>query len=49
MIGHRLHNRSSIPGGVRDFFLFFGCDQTGSGAHPALCVVGIRGFFSGGK
>jgi hypothetical protein len=36
------------PAGAKDFFFNF-CVQTGSGAHPASCIMGTGGSFPGGK
>jgi hypothetical protein len=36
------------PAGAKDFS-FYLCVQTGSGAHPASCTMGIGGHFPGGK
>jgi hypothetical protein len=36
------------PAGAKDFSCSL-CVQTGSGAHPASCTVGIGGPFPGGK
>jgi hypothetical protein len=36
------------PAGIKDFYSIL-CVQTGSGAHPASCLVGTGGPFPGGK
>jgi hypothetical protein len=36
------------PAGAKDFSSSL-CAQTGSGAHPASCTMGIWGPFPGGK
>jgi hypothetical protein len=36
------------PAGAKDFS-FSLCVQTGSGAHPASCIMGTGGPFPGGK
>jgi hypothetical protein len=43
-----LDDRGSIPDRGRGFFSS-PCVQTGSGAHPASCPIGIGGPFPGGK
>jgi hypothetical protein len=37
------------PTEAEDFFFSSLCVQTGSGAHPASCVMGTVGPFPGGK
>ena len=44
MIGHRLHNRSSIPGGAKDFSLFLLCQDWFWGP-PSLLCGGYQGLF----
>jgi hypothetical protein len=44
-----LDDRVSIPDRGRGFFLLSLRVQTGSGAHPAACTMGIGGPFPGGK
>jgi hypothetical protein len=36
------------PAGAKDFSSSL-CVQTGSGAHPASCIMGTGGTFPGGK
>jgi hypothetical protein len=37
-----------FPAEAKDFFCSL-CVQTGSGAHPASCIMGTGGPFPGGK
>jgi hypothetical protein len=44
-----LDDRDSIPERDRGFFSSILCVQTGSGAHPASCIIGTGGPFPGGN
>jgi hypothetical protein len=49
--GYRLHYRAigvRSPAGVKDSSSNL-CVQTGSGAHPASCIMGTEGPFRGAK
>jgi hypothetical protein len=50
-LGYRLDDRGSrvrFPAGAGNFSLHHRV-QTGSGAHPASCLMSTRGSFPGGK
>jgi hypothetical protein len=51
VFGYGLDDRAigvRSPAGAKDFSSIL-CVQTGSGAHPASCTMGIGGPFPGGK
>jgi hypothetical protein len=46
--GYGLGDRASIPEEAEDFTSTL-CVQTGSGAHPACCTMGLGSSYPGGK